>query len=117
MLQRLTNSHRRLMHWPFLLPLFASLFYVAGALLIRRASDFGVGVWRTTLISNVTAALVFSTLLPLGGSPWRADLLWQPALVALLYVGGQALTFLALQRGDVRRRRRRSARRRSTSPG
>jgi len=31
---------------PLLLPLVAALLYVVGALLIKRSSDFGVGVWR-----------------------------------------------------------------------
>ncbi len=73
---------------------------MAGVLLIKRASDLRVGVWRTAFVCNVVAALVFLALLPFEGRVlW--DRLWEPALVALLFAGGQVLTFLALERGDV----------------
>ncbi|MEQ2010201.1 MAG: DMT family transporter [Limisphaerales bacterium] len=85
---------------PVLLPLVAALVYVVGALLAKRASEFGVGIWRTTFIANLISAVLFSLLLPFGGT-FHADLLWQPALVAVFYLLGQFLNFLALQHGDV----------------
>jgi drug/metabolite transporter (DMT)-like permease len=86
--------------WPNLLPLTAALLYVGGALLVKRASDFGVGVWRTAFISNLVSAAIFQFALPLGGT-WHWDLWWQPALVAVVFIFGQLLNFLALARGDV----------------
>ena len=83
-----------------LLPLCAALLYVVGALLVKRSGDFGVGVWRTAFISNLTSALIFQLLLPLGGT-FHVELLWQPALVGVLFLLGQLLNYLALQRGDV----------------
>lgn len=83
-----------------LLPLGAALLYVAGALLVKRSGDFGVGVWRTAFVSNLVSALIFQLLLPLGGT-FHFDLLWQPALVGVLFLLGQLLNYLALQRGDV----------------
>jgi drug/metabolite transporter (DMT)-like permease len=83
-----------------LLPFLAALLYVAGALLVKRSSDFGVGLWRTAFLSNLISALIFQLLLPLGGT-FHLHLLWQPALVGLLYLLGQLLNYLALQRGDV----------------
>lgn len=85
---------------PHALPLLAAMLYVFAALLIKRAGDFGVGLWRTTFISNLITALIFQLTLPLGGT-FQPELLWQPALVGLLYLGGQLLNFFALQRGDV----------------
>jgi len=85
---------------PILLPLVAALVYVAGALLAKRASEFDVGIWRTAFLGNVIAAVIFSLLLPFGGN-FHVDLLWQPALVAVFYLLGQFLNFLALQNGDV----------------
>ena len=85
---------------PLLLPLTAALLYVFGALLVKRSSDFGVGVWRTAFISNLTSAIIFQLLLPLGG-PFRPELLWQPALLAVLFLFAQLFNYLALQRGDV----------------
>lgn len=84
-----------------LLPLLSSLIYVFGALLVRRASDLGVGVWRTTFVSNLMSALVFSPVALLGGpgQPWSAA--WQPVTLGLLLVSGQLLGFYALARGDV----------------
>lgn len=88
------------MKWHLIFPFLSSLLYVLGVLLLKRAVDFRVGVWRTSFVSNVVAALVFLVLLPMGGEVlW--GLMWQPALVALLFFAGQVLTFLALDRGDV----------------
>jgi drug/metabolite transporter (DMT)-like permease len=98
--ERCLESSSR-MQWHLLFPLISSLLYVAGVMLIKRTSTTAVGVWRTTLISNLVTAASFLTLLPLGGQPLQWFLLWQPLLVALLFIGGQTLTFLALQHGDV----------------
>jgi drug/metabolite transporter (DMT)-like permease len=84
-----------------LLPLASSLLYVLGVLLVKRASDLGVGVWRTTFVANVAMALVFVPLwlVPGDGVPWER--LWQPGLVAGLLLAGQVAGFYALSRGDV----------------
>src|SRR6188508_1288236 len=82
------------------LPLASAMLYVIGALLMRRAADFGVGFWRTTFVANLICAAVFSPLLLLGGK-FHLDLLWQPAVVALLFVLGSVLNFISLDRGDV----------------
>jgi drug/metabolite transporter (DMT)-like permease len=83
-----------------ILPLTAALLYVVGALLIKRSGDFGVGVWRTTFVSNFISTILFQLLLPLGGA-FHPELLWQPALLGALFLLGQVVNFLALQRGDV----------------
>ncbi len=85
---------------PFLLPLCAAFLYVISALLFKRASAFGVGVWRTTFVANFIVAAVNSLLWPLGGT-FHAGLLWQPALIAALLVAGQLCQFFAIERGDV----------------
>jgi drug/metabolite transporter (DMT)-like permease len=82
------------------LPLVSAMLYVIGALLMRRAADYGVGFWRTTFVANLICAAVFSPLLFLGGK-FYAQLLWQPAIVALLFVAGSVLNFISLDRGDV----------------
>ncbi|HEY0864144.1 MAG TPA: DMT family transporter [Lacunisphaera sp.] len=85
-----------------LVPLACALIYVIGALTVKRAAAFGVGVWRTSFLSNVALAVLFLPVWFLYGGeirPW-ADY-WQPAVTALCFFGGQALTFLALSRGDV----------------
>jgi drug/metabolite transporter (DMT)-like permease len=85
---------------PLLLPLTAALLYVFGALLVKRSGDFGVGVWRTAFVSNLTSAIIFQLLLPLG-AVFRHELLWQPALLGVLFLLAQLLNYLALERGDV----------------
>jgi drug/metabolite transporter (DMT)-like permease len=89
------------MKWHLLFPLLASLLYIASALFLKRAQQLGGGVLRTTFVANVAVALVFAALLPLGGTGQPATRLWQPALVAVLFVAGQVLSLLALARGDV----------------
>jgi drug/metabolite transporter (DMT)-like permease len=82
------------------LPMVSALLYVVAALLMRRAADFGIGFWRTTFIANLVCAAVFAPLWLLGGR-LHAHLLWQPALVALLFMAGSILNFISLDRGDV----------------
>lgn len=84
-----------------LFPLSSSLLYVAGILFIKQCSALGVGAWRTSFVSNLATALFFVPVLGFGGQ-WQppADW-WQPAVVALLFIGGQTFTFIALQKGDV----------------
>lgn len=85
-----------------LLPLACALVYVIGAMAVKRAAAFGVGVWRTGFVSNWAIALLF---VPVwfwrNGQIHPAPDYLQPALTAFLFLGGQALLFLALSRGDV----------------
>jgi drug/metabolite transporter (DMT)-like permease len=84
-----------------LMPFSASLLYVFGAIYLKDASSRGVGVWRTTVVTNVIFALVFSSLWLMGGR-WPEPTAWiQPAVTACLFLGGQVLALIALQRGDV----------------
>lgn len=83
------------------LPLLAAFVFTISALLLKRASDLGAGLWRTAFVSNVAAALLFSALLPFGGPPVRMAMLWQPACIALCLFVGLLSQFLALEKGDV----------------
>lgn len=84
-----------------LLPLASSLLYVFAALFLKQAAAHGVGIWRTGFVCNAITAVLFLLLWPLGGQiPSPADF-WQPAVVAVLFIGGQMSTFLALEKGDV----------------
>jgi len=84
-----------------LLPFTASLLYVFGALFLKDASVCGVGVWRTTLITNLIFGVVFATLWGLGGRLPEPAAWVQPAAAAGLFLAGQILALVALQRGDV----------------
>lgn len=84
-----------------LLPLASGFVYVAAALLLKRATELGVDVWRTVRVCNGLTAVFFAALWPLGGEIPAITQFWQPALVALLFVMGQLLTLMALRVGDV----------------
>jgi drug/metabolite transporter (DMT)-like permease len=82
-------------------PLVASLLYAFGALVLKRSSDLGVGLWRTTFVANLIVAALFSLLWLLGGPPVEKELLWQPGIIAMCLFVGQLSQFLALEKGDV----------------
>lgn len=84
----------------YIIILIAAVFYAAGALLVKRAAELGVGAWRTAFVANMIGALLYLPVLGFGGT-WRWELWWQPMIVAVCYVGGQVLTFLSFDRGDV----------------
>jgi len=85
---------------PIILPLIAGIGYAISALVIKRASELGVGVWRTAFVANLVGALIFQPLWLLGGN-LPADLWWQPLVVGMLFTVGQWLSFTAIDRGDV----------------
>lgn len=91
------------MNFPFhlLLPLLASLLFVCGLICIKRTNAQGVSPWTVTFMANQWAAIVFSLLWFLGGEGQPLSKLWQPAVVASLYICGQVGTFSALRFGDV----------------
>jgi drug/metabolite transporter (DMT)-like permease len=84
-----------------LLPLASSVIYVFGAVLLKRATAAGVGMWRAAFATNLASAVGFLPLLALGGPGQGWAALWQPAVVALLLVVGQCASLWALTRGDV----------------
>ncbi|HEY2411286.1 MAG TPA: hypothetical protein VGI40_03540 [Pirellulaceae bacterium] len=85
---------------PLIFPLISAVLYVIGVVLLRRAADFGVGFWRTTFVANLICAAAFAPMWCLGGE-FHLRLLWQPAIVALLFLLGSVMNFVSLQRGDV----------------
>lgn len=87
----------------FIIPAACAFIYVVAALMLKRAAALGVGPWRIGFLANWVMFFVF---LPLGlltpGSDGPAPgLPWQPALNAVLFLGGQMAIVLALQKGDV----------------
>jgi drug/metabolite transporter (DMT)-like permease len=84
-----------------LLPLSSGVIYVLGAMLLKRATDLGANVWRTTRLCNFSSALLFAPLALLGGAFPGWDFGWQPLLAALLFMAGQVSMLLALNIGDV----------------
>ncbi|MFZ9837902.1 MAG: EamA family transporter [Opitutaceae bacterium] len=85
---------------PLLLALGSAALFAVAALLVKRASELGSGLWRTAFVANLMTVVVFQPLWLLGGE-WQPDLWWQPVITALCFSGGQFLTFLAFETGDV----------------
>ncbi|PTY08386.1 hypothetical protein DB347_02045 [Opitutaceae bacterium EW11] len=85
----------------YLVPAVSSVVYVAAALSMKRSASFGVGVWRSTFVANLTVGAVFAPLWVLGGHGREWFWLWQPALGGALFLLGQIATFVALEHGDV----------------
>lgn len=83
------------------LSLFCALLFSAAALAVKRGNDLGMDAWTTTLVSNLATVVGFLFLWPMGGQVPAWQQLWQPAAVAVLFVGGQGLAFLAFARGEV----------------
>lgn len=84
-----------------LLPLLASILFVCGLILIKRAGAAGAGSVTTLFMANQFSAAAFSLLWVLGGTPQPWTMLWQPAVIAALFMLGLMFTFLAIERGDV----------------
>ena len=85
-----------------LIPVACALMYVVGAMAVKRGAALGVGVWRTSFLSNLALAAMFVPVWFLyGGQVHPLGDYWRPAVTALFFSGGQALTFLALSGGDV----------------
>jgi drug/metabolite transporter (DMT)-like permease len=83
------------------LPLCAALGYAFAALMLKRATEKGVGPWRVSFLTNWIAAAFFAPW-------WFADSLpatWMNVAHAvtcgLAFFVGQIFTFLAIARGDV----------------
>ena len=83
------------------LPLLSAFGYTFAALMLKRATERGVGPWRVTFLTNWAAAMVFAPWWFTGGEPFSWANLGHAIVTALLFFGGQILTFLALTRGDV----------------
>lgn len=84
-----------------LYPAIAAFLYAFAAMVLKRSSGLGVGLWRTTFVVNIIAAALFSLLWLLGGPEVERELLWQPGVIALCLFVGQIAQFLALEKGDV----------------
>ncbi len=93
-----------------IIPLIASLVFVASLFCVQRAArpradKKGAGAITVLFFSNQTLALAFSFFWPfresLGGSMQPLSILWQPLLLALLFVFGLLFTFAAVRHGDI----------------
>ncbi len=86
---------------PILVPLASAFFYAVAALMLKRATERGIGPWRVSFVTNCIEAVIFAPLWLLGGAPFSWLNLAHAAVCGLAFFSGQIFTFLALNRGDV----------------
>src|ERR1043166_887014 len=84
-----------------LLPLLSGLGYAVAALLLKRATDGGVGPWRAMFVTNWINALVLGLWWFTGGKPFAWKPLGHAVLTGVVFFIAQIFVFLALSRGDV----------------
>ncbi len=84
-----------------LLPLSSAFGYTFAALMLKRATERGVGPWRVMVIVNLTAAALFAPWWLTGGNAFQWSYFFHAVLTGVTFFLGQILTFLALSRGDV----------------
>lgn len=93
-----------------LIPLVASFVFVASLVCVQRAArprddKPGAGAMTVLFFSNQTLALAFSFFWPVrehfSGSMQPLTTLWQPFILALLFVLGLLFTFAAVRHGDI----------------
>lgn len=77
------------------------MVYTFGVLMLKRATRWNPGPWRTTFVCNWITATLFLPVWSFGGQIPSLALLWQPLIVGVLFLAGQVLTIVALTRGDV----------------
>lgn len=83
------------------LPLIAALLFVSGLIFVKHLTLQQVNPWTFSFLANIWAGILFSVFWFLGGEgqPW--SMLWQPAIIAVLYMSGLVFTFCAIENGDV----------------
>jgi drug/metabolite transporter (DMT)-like permease len=78
-----------------------AVLYALGALVLKRANDYPIGVWRATFLCNQLLGLGMLPLWVFGGEFQGWGAIIYPAITGLLLVVGQGLAVLALAKGDV----------------
>lgn len=83
------------------LPLGAAFLYTISTLFLKRALEAGTGPMRATFVTNILFALVFLPGLWFAEAPISTELMITSLVASLLFFGGQVLTVLAVEKGDV----------------
>jgi drug/metabolite transporter (DMT)-like permease len=98
-----TRDGLRLMHptLPFVLPLVSAFVYAFAALMLKRATERGIGPWRVSFVTNWIQCLFFLPFWLTGGASFAWPQLCHAMICGTTFFWGQVLTFLALTRGDV----------------
>ena len=84
-----------------LFPLFSSIVFVIGMMVVKQAITRGATPWTATLFGNVWIFLFWLGVAAYRGAVAEPDVWWQAAIVGVLFFLGQVFTYLAFQFGDV----------------
>ncbi len=84
-----------------ILPLCAAFVYTLGALCLKRATNDGVGPWRTTFFSNLVLMVATLPYWFFGDPLEDWTLLWMPLVFGVAFFVGQLLTCLGIHKGEV----------------
>ncbi len=88
-------------HSHLLLPLFSSVVFVLGMMLVKTSTMRGASPWTGTCLANLWLALLWGIPAVLQQSIVPPDAWGQAAVIGGLFVLGQLFTYLAFQYGDV----------------
>ena len=84
-----------------LFPLFSSVVFVVGMMMVKRGTSKGVSPWTGTFLGNIWLALIWSVPAFAQGAVVPMEVWGQAAVIGSLFVLGQLFTYLAFQYGDV----------------
>jgi drug/metabolite transporter (DMT)-like permease len=84
-----------------ILPLCSALGYAFAALMLKRATEKGVGPWRVSFLTNWIAAAFFAPWWLSSSAPFTWMNLVHAITCGAVFFVGQIFTFLAIVRGDV----------------
>lgn len=84
-----------------LFPLFSSIVFVLGMMLVKRGSSRGVRPWTGTFLGNAWLGLLWSLPALLRQQVVPVEVWPQAGLIGVLFLLGQLFAFLAFQYGDV----------------
>jgi len=83
------------------LPLCSALGYAFAALMLKRATEKGVGPWRVSFLTNWMAAAFFTPWWLASSLPFTWMNVVHAIICGTVFFVGQIFTFLAIVRGDV----------------
>ena len=86
---------------PVILPLISAFIYALAALMLKRATERGIGPWRVNFITNWIQCGLFGSFWFIGGATFTWENFAHAAICGTTFFSGQIFTFLALSRGDV----------------
>jgi len=86
---------------PILLPLLSGFLYAIAALMLKRATERGIGPWRVSFVTSWIQALIFAPYWLAGAQAFSWLHLQHAVIAGATFFFGQIFTFLALSHGDV----------------